>query len=166
MFDGVKRNEIITRAMGVCWHGDGCEKHDPKAQMRNFPIDCGTWDGFGVVLGWARQQKWFYVFLYQLTKRRTGRPGQSGTIHEGWVDPDAFADALYTFLSGDRALRISEAHDACPFCGSLEIKYDFAASQGYIVCTNCRACGPEDSRAADPECDIEAAFEAWRRRAI
>lgn len=52
----------------------------------------------------------------------------------------------------------------CPFCGSTNLRYEFAGSQGYIQCDECGTQGPCDERAADPHCDIEAAEGAWNRR--
>jgi hypothetical protein len=53
----------------------------------------------------------------------------------------------------------------CPFCGSINLRYQFSGSQGYIECNECGTQGPCDERAADPICDIEAANSAWNRRA-
>lgn len=53
----------------------------------------------------------------------------------------------------------------CPFCGSTNLRYDFCASQGCMVCDDCDAVGPSDPRAADPICDDDAAVAAWNRRA-
>jgi hypothetical protein len=52
----------------------------------------------------------------------------------------------------------------CPFCGSINLRYQFSGSQGYIECNECGTQGPCDERAADPICDIEAANSAWNRR--
>jgi Lar family restriction alleviation protein len=52
----------------------------------------------------------------------------------------------------------------CPFCGSTNLRYDFAGSQGYIECNECGTQGPCDLRAADPICDDDAACDAWNRR--
>ena len=53
----------------------------------------------------------------------------------------------------------------CPFCGSTNLRYEFAGSQGYIECNECGTEGPCDERAADPICDCDAACDAWNRRA-
>jgi Lar family restriction alleviation protein len=53
----------------------------------------------------------------------------------------------------------------CPFCGSTNLRHEFAGSQGYIECNECGTQGPCDERAADPICDFEAAYKAWNRRA-
>lgn len=53
----------------------------------------------------------------------------------------------------------------CPFCGSTNLRYEFAGSQGYIECNECGTEGPCDERAADPYCDYDAACDAWNRRA-
>ena len=53
----------------------------------------------------------------------------------------------------------------CPFCGSTNLRYEFAGSQGYICCDNCGTQGPCDEQAADPICDDDAAYAAWNRRA-
>jgi hypothetical protein len=52
----------------------------------------------------------------------------------------------------------------CPFCGSTNLRYEFAGSQGYICCNECCTEGPCDERAADPYCESEAAVAAWNRR--
>ena len=55
----------------------------------------------------------------------------------------------------------------CPFCGATKhLRYEFAGSQGYICCDNCGTQGPCDERAADPICDMDAAYAAWNRRAL
>ncbi len=53
----------------------------------------------------------------------------------------------------------------CPFCGSSNLRYEFCGSQGYIECNECGTQGPCDERAADPICDLDAACDAWNRRA-
>lgn len=64
-------------------------------------------------------------------------------------------------------MRIKELKSKpCPFCGERnDLEYEFAGSGGYIKCITCGAMGPDDERAQDPECDIDAAFEAWNKRA-
>jgi hypothetical protein len=52
----------------------------------------------------------------------------------------------------------------CPFCGSTNLRFTFAGSQGYICCDNCGTQGPCDEQAADPICDYDAAYTAWNRR--
>ena len=52
----------------------------------------------------------------------------------------------------------------CPFCGSTNLRYEFAGSQGYICCDDCGTQGPCDEQAADPICDHDAAYAAWNRR--
>ena len=52
----------------------------------------------------------------------------------------------------------------CPFCGSTNLRYEFAGSQGYICCDDCGTQGPCDEQAADPTCDHDAAYAAWNRR--
>jgi hypothetical protein len=45
------------------------------------------------------------------------------------------------------------------------LRYEFCGSQGYIECNECCTQGPCDERAADPICDLDAACDAWNRRA-
>ncbi len=52
----------------------------------------------------------------------------------------------------------------CPFCGSKDLEYEFSGSQGYIKCNSCYALGPEAAEAADPICDVDAAFDIWNKR--
>ena len=53
----------------------------------------------------------------------------------------------------------------CPFCGSTNLRFEFSGSQGYIECNKCGTEGPCDEQAADPICDMDAAYLAWNRRA-
>lgn len=64
----------------------------------------------------------------------------------------------------DKIKPLPDGHIPCPFCGSDAMEYEFAGSQGYIECSTCYASGPDDKRAADPDCDIDAAWDAWDRR--
>lgn len=52
----------------------------------------------------------------------------------------------------------------CPFCGSINLHYDFTCSQGFIRCGECECTGPCAVEAADPVCSIDAAYVAWNRR--
>ena len=53
----------------------------------------------------------------------------------------------------------------CPFCGSENLSYEFSSSQGYIICNECDTYGPCDDKAGDPRCDVDAAYNAWDKRA-
>ena len=53
----------------------------------------------------------------------------------------------------------------CPFCGSTNLRFEFSGSQGYIECNECGTEGPCDENAADPICDMDAAYAIWNRRA-
>lgn len=54
----------------------------------------------------------------------------------------------------------------CPFCGCVDkLRFEFSGSQGYITCDNCCTMGPCDEQAADPICEMDAAYLAWNRRA-
>lgn len=61
--------------------------------------------------------------------------------------------------------RLAVSKDGCPFCNYATVGYEFSSSQGFIRCTKCGAVGPDDEHAADPHCDIDAAYEAWQKRA-
>lgn len=61
--------------------------------------------------------------------------------------------------------RAEEGLLPCPFCGSSNLRYEFSGSQGYIECNECGTEGPCDEKAADPICDMDAAYLAWNRRA-
>mgnify|MGYP001472478331 CR=1 FL=1 len=53
----------------------------------------------------------------------------------------------------------------CPFCGEKEnLAYEFGGSQGYIRCCTCDTYGPSDEKAGDPDCDVDAAYDAWNKR--
>ena len=53
----------------------------------------------------------------------------------------------------------------CPFCGGSNIKSENYSSQIVMECNDCGGMGPDAELAADPHCDIEAAEEAWNKRA-
>ena len=52
----------------------------------------------------------------------------------------------------------------CPNCGSKDIEYEFASSQGYVKCNECNHEGDYHPDAADPICSITAAYSAWNNR--
>lgn len=58
--------------------------------------------------------------------------------------------------------------EECPWCAATSdlIEYEFSGSQGFTLCKICGATGPDDEMAADPHCDRDAAFDAWKKRAI
>lgn len=67
-------------------------------------INFSTWEGFGQLWEWSKQQSWFEDFLnicdvgeYISTKEMDG--GFTVDIQMEFINPDVFADAVYEFLS-------------------------------------------------------------------
>jgi Lar family restriction alleviation protein len=85
------------------------------------------------------------------------------SMGEPWED-DSMPDPVVRAESGPH--KGCPVLKPCPFCGSTEaLRFEFSGSQGYIVCDSCYAMGPCDAKAADPICDVDAAYNAWNRRA-
>jgi len=61
----------------------------------------------------------------------------------------------------ERTMKTEYQPKPCPKCGSNKLRYEFVCSQGFILCETCGAEGPDDERASDPICDMDAAWRAW-----
>lgn len=79
------------------------------------------------------------------------------------------ADPLSGTAEGRRFAIVEPPRDPnkarpCPFCGNEKVEYIFSGSQGVVICHVCSAEGPLVEEAADPQCDIGAAIQAWNKR--
>jgi len=90
------RDQFLTEKMGECWHefpsglisGQYCIHCGKK--LRN--LDFSTWEGFGKLWTWAKEQEWWEKFLKKITYFN---------LRNEWVDyisPDCFADAVAEYL--------------------------------------------------------------------
>ena len=103
--DNIERDKILTEAMGECWHefdanlryngviwpckhcGDEyLTNQRAKANNNNF----STWNGFGKLLSWCKEQSWFYKY----DVFHSSRWSLQG------LDPDKFANSVYEYLKG------------------------------------------------------------------
>jgi hypothetical protein len=130
--DKAARNKKLIEAMGGCWHESsevipysGEETHtckcgasvskstispsaatrDPWDRLRYPSADFSSWDGFGRLWAWAKQQNWWEDDFWRGT-------AAAGNIHvhddgtfwmatynmEDFINPDVFADAVYSHL--------------------------------------------------------------------
>jgi hypothetical protein len=96
-----ERDKCLTEAMGECWHtikhhcsccDDWCSVCGIDAPEQN---DFSTWEGFGKLWEWAQKQEWYYNFLKTVCPYKTDYPS---VIHEDYIQPDRFANAVYEFL--------------------------------------------------------------------
>ena len=83
-------NKFLTEAMGEL-------KENPYTRDLYW-IDFSTWEGFGILLSWAKKQTWWYSFI---------GISSDGLGHDDWegldidlVNPMAFAIAVYDELKG------------------------------------------------------------------
>lgn len=110
-----ERDKFLTEAMGGCWHelvdpGTGLifgpnyrapECSCGKTLSRMTPLhnnpDFSTWQGFGKLWTWAKEQGWWEGFLFDLGSINI-RTRDQLVIHPDYINPDHFADAIYDFL--------------------------------------------------------------------
>lgn len=58
-------------------------------------IRFSTWNGFGVLFKWAIKQEWWGDFSYAIGLQN----GDPEVIWIDFIDPEVFADNIYTYLS-------------------------------------------------------------------
>jgi hypothetical protein len=88
-----QRDKYLTEAMGECWPDFAPNGFCRKCNCdKRFPyhIDFSTWQGFGKLLEWAKEQIWWDTFQY-----RNSPYFMDGSL----VDPEEFADTLYEFIT-------------------------------------------------------------------
>lgn len=101
-------DKTLTKAIGRCYHewihadgwlskGDQCTLCTQyRDEVISERVDFSTWEGFGILLEWAKKQSWWYTFI---------GISQDGLAHDDWealaielVNPSAFAIAIYEEL--------------------------------------------------------------------
>ena len=98
------RDKAITELMGLCWHDfsnesiDHCPLCGKKYTKLDPRINFSTWDGFGTLFTWAREQDWFKSFCWKNCLFYTPHH-----LPTRLVNPDIFADALLDYLSSSDA---------------------------------------------------------------
>ena len=105
-----ERDQYLTEAIGECWHNIPTYFHSlslnnttnctkcTRVINKESNNDFSTWNGFGKLWEWATQQKWWQHFLME-----NGVLAISGTKSNSLkklVDPDTFANAIYSYLNG------------------------------------------------------------------
>lgn len=92
----VERDKFLTKAMGECWHDysypNNCVKCNKQIQDLYF-IDFSTWSGFGKLWEWAQKQEWWKPFVYKVNSI-----DDVYHISNSIIDPDRFADTIYSYL--------------------------------------------------------------------
>ena len=105
------RDEFLTEAMGKCWHNEykhldptfedrydiyvctNCNKasaYSPSLPRYNF----STWNYFGILYEWARNQKWWNQFAGNNLGKWSFN-GKKVFIYEDNINPDIFSNILY-----------------------------------------------------------------------
>lgn len=106
-----ERDKFLTEAMGECWHE--YETRDIfidsffGSHLYNFCTKCNitdkdakpytnfsTWDSFGKLYSWCKEQEWWTMFCYY----RFGDGNYIGYKVFEFIDPDKFANTVYEFL--------------------------------------------------------------------
>lgn len=114
------RDKLLTEAMGGCWHAtartlpyhDGGTIHICECGARDTMFeksfssatrspwdrlrvgaDFSTWDGFGKLWEWAKQQDWWADFM--------SADVDAVDFFEDLIHPDRFADAVHNELTRD-----------------------------------------------------------------
>jgi hypothetical protein len=99
-----ERDKYLTEAMGEeCWHewvycGESkaiCTQCNTDYTISKDRNDFSTWEGFGKLWEFCKKQEWYYNFLKTVCPYKTDYPS---VIHEDYIHPDRFADAVYEFL--------------------------------------------------------------------
>ena len=98
------RDKFLTEAMRECWHrymGYGsicliCSDYRPsQGQNNNF----SSWRGFGKLWEFAQQQEWWDDFCdYHFLTLHEENEEMITYLDLTILQPDKFADAVYTFL--------------------------------------------------------------------
>lgn len=109
-------NKVLTKSMGDCYHEfekltdsegdrgficDICEESfngdvgEIKVRTRN---DFLTWEGFGLLFEWAKEQYWFCEFLY--CNGMTPEMDMGDLLQ--LVDPENFAKAVIDFQDREK----------------------------------------------------------------
>ena len=95
-----ERDKFLTEARGECWHEfsstavtSSCYKCCRILPACTF-IDFSTWEGFGKLYSWCKEQEWWTMFCYY----RFGDGNYIGYKVFEFIEPDRFADAVYEFL--------------------------------------------------------------------
>lgn len=118
------RDKFLTEAMGECWHprwkkekgnfGDwSCSKcgyrkshsyNITQESMQKYAIriiDFSTWEGFGNLWEWAKEQEWWPQIIGEIVADKWDGPLRnvfsSKSIGEN-INPDNFANVIYEFL--------------------------------------------------------------------
>ena len=98
-------NKYLTEAMGLCWHRlfpsagktVSCPCDNNRKSMARIVFytdhknnDFSTWEGFGKLFEWAKEQRWWIDFILQQN------PGVTNFCE--LLTPEKFATKLYNFL--------------------------------------------------------------------
>lgn len=79
-----ERDKFLTEAMGEYWVN--IDYHNQN--------DFSTWEGFGKLWEWCKQQSWLGNFEYNY-----GGIKCIGVFADYMINPDKFADAVYNYLN-------------------------------------------------------------------
>jgi hypothetical protein len=98
------RDRFLTEAMGGCWHEasrDPVFDDSPRCVCGKWWSACyenknpnfSTWEGFGKLFCWAKEQRWWDSFRYEFIRS----PGGGAYLDE-YIAPDRMSNAIYEFL--------------------------------------------------------------------
>lgn len=104
-------NKYLSDKIGNCNHiftireDDGklisivCEDCKEPRQPRNDG-DFYTWEGFGILWEWAKEQKWWLDFISTCNISYI----YPEICDVSYIDPEVFANKVYTFLTDEEAI--------------------------------------------------------------
>jgi hypothetical protein len=98
----IERDKFLAEAMGECWHEDisdenfNCMKCGGMWTPEFGSFFFSTWEGFGKLWSWAKEQKWWDKFEDLIFYGKADPCG--GWFDTSLIHPDRFADAVYQFL--------------------------------------------------------------------
>lgn len=110
-------NKFLTFKMGNCWHHSSNEVHsyfgithicfcgktwDEEDDIPNF--DLLTWDGFGKLLVWAKDQDWWYQYERDNLIMECEPDWGDGeySFPQYLVNPEEFAVSLFRFIKENK----------------------------------------------------------------
>ena len=112
-----ERDRFLTEARGECWHEwkgrfskdssvwfyqcEKCnyEEIESHLNINGWNNNFSTWEGFGKLLLWCKNQVWWYIFMDKINE---AKPIEPLKMKVRYINPDIFADAVCEFLKDKR----------------------------------------------------------------
>ena len=92
---------IADRIEHGCIPGN-CSQRPLPEKNADSPVDFSTWENFGRLWQWAKEQEWWPGFIFEHSDNlyyRINQPYSFDASIVELVDPTYFADAVYEYLN-------------------------------------------------------------------